>query len=86
MGAMMGTAGAMGASVLLWVLLALAVGVTGGIVVTRGVRSRRGATSAPVPPAESPAVREAKDALRLRYANGEISREEYLQGKVELED
>jgi uncharacterized membrane protein len=32
------------------------------------------------------AVREAKDALRLRYANGEISREDYLQGKVELED
>jgi hypothetical protein len=35
---------------------------------------------------ESPAAREAKDALRLRYANGEISREDYLQGKVELED
>jgi uncharacterized membrane protein len=35
---------------------------------------------------DSPAVREAQDALRLRYANGEISREEYLQGKVELED
>jgi len=31
-------------------------------------------------------VREAKDAWRLRYANGEISREDYLQGKVELED
>jgi hypothetical protein len=25
-------------------------------------------------------VREAKDALQLRYANGEIDREEYLQG------
>jgi uncharacterized membrane protein len=24
--------------------------------------------------------------LRLRYARGEISREDYLQGKVELED
>jgi uncharacterized membrane protein len=31
-------------------------------------------------------VQEAKDALRLRYANGQISRDEYLQGKVELED
>jgi len=31
-------------------------------------------------------VREAKDALRLRYANGEINREDYLQGKVELEN
>jgi uncharacterized membrane protein len=35
---------------------------------------------------DSPAVREAQDTLRLGYANGEISREEYLQGKVELED
>ena len=86
MGAMMGTAGAMGAWVLLWVLLVLAVGVTGGIVIARGVHSRRGAAPAPVSHAESPAVREAKDALRLRYAHGEISREEYLQGKVELED
>jgi len=36
--------------------------------------------------AEPPAVQQARDALRLRYANGEISREDYLQGKVELED
>ena len=35
---------------------------------------------------DSPALQEARDALRLRYARGEISREEYLQGKVELED
>lgn len=34
---------------------------------------------------DPPAVRQAKDTLRLRYANGEISREEYLHGKVELE-
>jgi len=40
----------------------------------------------PDPCHRTPAVREAKDALRLRYANGEISREAYLQGKVELED
>jgi hypothetical protein len=38
------------------------------------------------PAGDSSAVREPKDSLRLRYANGEISREEYLQGKVELED
>jgi uncharacterized membrane protein len=31
-------------------------------------------------------VREAKDALKMRYATGEIDREAYLQGKVELED
>jgi uncharacterized membrane protein len=29
---------------------------------------------------------EAKAALRLRYANGEISPEDYLQGKFELQD
>ena len=81
----MGTAGTMGAWVLLWVLLALAVGVTSGILIARGLHSRRAAPP-PVPPADSPALREAKDALRLRYANGEISREDYLQGKVELED
>jgi uncharacterized membrane protein len=30
-------------------------------------------------------MQEARDALRLRYANGEISWEDYLQGKVKLE-
>jgi uncharacterized membrane protein len=47
---------------------------------------RRSASFREVHANESPAVREAKDALRLRYANGEISREEYLHGKVELEE
>jgi len=83
---MMGTTGTMGAWILLWILLALALGVTAGILIARGLRARRGAAPPQIPPAESPAVREAKDALRLRYANGEISREDYLQGKVELED
>jgi hypothetical protein len=67
-------------------LLALAVGVTGGILVARSLRARHSAAPPQIQPAESPAVREAKDTLRLRYANGEISREDYLQGKVELED
>jgi uncharacterized membrane protein len=83
MGGMMST---MGGWILLWILLALAVGVTGGIVIARGVHSRRSAAPPPISLAELPAVREAKDALRLRYANGEISREDYLQGRVELED
>jgi putative membrane protein len=86
MGGMMGTSGATGAWIFLWVLLALALGVTGGILIVRRLHTRRSADPPRIPPAESPALREAKDALRLRYANGEITREEYLQGKVELED
>jgi len=57
-----------------------------GVVVARALGTRRGPEPPPLPPPGSPAVRQAKDALRLRYANGEIDREEYLQGKVELED
>ena len=78
--------GAMGAWILLWILLALGLGIAGGVLITRGLHTRHRAEPSQIPPAESPAVREAKDALRLRYANGEISREDYLQGKVELED
>lgn len=86
MGGMMGTTGTTGAWLLLWILLALGVGVIGGFLIADGLHSRRGATPPQIPPTESAAVREAKDALRLRYASGEISREDYLQGKVELED
>jgi len=86
MGGMMGTTGTMGAWILLWIALALALGLAGGILIARGLRTRRGPALPQITPAESPAVREAKDTLRLRYANGEISREDYLQGKVELED
>ena len=83
MGGMMGTTGTW---ILPWILLALALGVTGGILIARGLHARHSGAPPQLPPAESPAVREAKDALRLRYVNGEISREDYLQGKVELED
>ena len=76
----------MGAWVLLWIFLGLAVAVAAGVVVARALGTRRGPEPPPLPSPESPAVRQAKDALRLRYANGEIDREEYLQGKVELED
>ena len=76
----------MDAWIFLWIFLGLAVAVTAGSVVARVLGVSRKAYHPQVPPAESPAVREAKDALRLRYANGEISREGYLQGKVELED
>jgi putative membrane protein len=86
MGGMMGTSGTVGAWIILWILLAIAVGVTGGFLIAHALHTRRSAEPPQTPPTESPAVREAKDALRLRYANGEISREDYLQGKVELED
>ena len=85
MGGMMGGTGT-GAWMLLWIFLGVALAVAGGVVAALVLRTRGGAGPSEVRPAESPAVRQAKDALRLRYANGEISREDYLQGKVELED
>ena len=84
MGGMMG--GAMGAWILLWIILGLAVVTVGGVVVSQVLNTRRKADQPRIQVAESLAAQEAKDALRLRYARGEISREEYLQGKVELED
>ena len=85
MGAMMGGTG-MGGWIFLWIFLGLVAAVAVGVVVARALGTRREPGPRQVPPAESLAVREAKDALKLRYAHGEISREEYLQGKVELED
>jgi len=85
MGGMMGGAGA-GAWIALWIVLCAVLLVTGGVVAARALATRR---RAPLPPvhAEEPAgLPEARAALRMRYANGEISREDYLQGKVELED
>ena len=85
MGGMMGGAG-MGAWLLLWIFLALALAVTGGVLVARALGPRHQSPPPLVTALDSPAVREAKDTLKMRYARGEISREEYLQGKVELED
>lgn len=86
MGGMMGTTGTMGAWVLLWSLLGLALAVTVGVLVARVLSSRRSAGPRQIHATESPGLQEARDALRLHYANGGISREDYLQGKVELED
>lgn len=85
MGGMMGGVGT-GAWIFLWIFLGLAVVVTAGMVVTRVLIRGRTAHPSQILSAESPAVRQAKDALKLRYAHGEIGREEYLQGRVELED
>jgi len=72
--------------ILLWVILGVAVVVTAGVVAVRALGSEHKPEAPQVSPAESPALREAKDALKMRYAKGEIDREEYLQGKVELQD
>ena len=82
----MGTTATVGTWILLWILLGLGPGVTGGFLIAHGLHIRRGAARPQFPPYESAAVRDAKDVLRRRYANGEICREDYLQGKVELED
>jgi len=58
----------------------------GGVVAARVLATRRDAASPTVRAGEPPGLQEARAALRMRYANGEISREDYLQGKVELED
>jgi len=55
-------------------------------VIVQALSTRHEHEPSATPPADSSAVRKAKDTLKLRYAHGEISREEYLQGKVELED
>ena len=76
----------MGGWIFLWIFLGLVAAVAVGVVVARALGTRHEPEPRHIPPAESPAVREAKNALKLRYAHGEISREEYLQGRVELED
>ena len=86
MGGMMGTAGTAWGWTVLWVVLGVAVLVTGGVVAARALAARRDAASSPVGAGEPPGLPEARAVLRMRYANGEISREDYLQGKVELED
>jgi putative membrane protein len=82
---MMGSTG-MGGWIILWIILAVAVAVAAGVVVTRALGTRREPGPPQVSSAHSPAVRAAQDAMKMRYARGEISREEYLQGRVELED
>ena len=75
----------MGAWLFVWVLLGLFVAAGGGILAARAL-GRRGPGRRAIDASESVALRQARDALRMRYASGEIGREEYLQGKVELED
>ena len=77
--------GSTSAWILLWSLLGLALAMTAGVLAVRALRGGKRAAQPQVGPGDSAAVKEAQDALRLRYASGAISREDYLQGKVELE-
>ncbi len=88
MGGMMGTTGSAypWLLILLWSLLGLVVAVTSGVVAAKVLSSRHRADPRQIRAPEPPGVQEALEALRLRYARGEISREDYLQGKVELQD
>jgi uncharacterized membrane protein len=86
MGSMMGATGSMYVWAILWSLLGLALVVTGGIVVARVLSGRSRTDQRQLDAAEPPGLQEAQATLRRRYASGEISREDYLQGKVELED
>jgi putative membrane protein len=70
--------------VALLIFLGCVVAVSAGIANARTVGWHK-AEQPQITPPESTGTQRAWDALRLRYAKGEISREEYLQGKVELE-
>jgi hypothetical protein len=63
-----------------------ALGVTGGILIAAGLQTQRGAKPYRFRRLNRPPCAKPRMPLRLRYANGEIRRENYLQGKVELED
>jgi putative membrane protein len=79
----------MGGGMVAWIVLGIAVVAAAVVAVAwagRALGGRRADGPGQVRPSDSRGSREALEALRLRYARGEISREEYLQGKVELED
>ncbi|WP_026122201.1 SHOCT domain-containing protein [Nocardiopsis halotolerans] len=70
------------------ILIMLALGVFLVVTVASVARSadpsRPGRRRAPEP-SRPPAVDAAEEELRLRYARGEIDREEFLQRKIDLE-
>lgn len=84
MGGMMGAASAW---MIFWIVLGLAVvvlAVAGGVLTVRALAGR-GADAGRAPALLPPGLAEATAELRRRYAAGEITREDYLQGKVDLE-
>ena len=77
---------ATGSWMLVWIVLGVVLAVAGGAWAALTLGSRHRDSPPQIHAAKPGSVQEAQDALRLRYARGEISREDYLQGKVELED
>ncbi|WP_017537431.1 SHOCT domain-containing protein [Nocardiopsis halophila] len=67
-------------------MAAVAVMATAAWLVVVSVQKVRGAPPPAFPPEEGPRRPDpALDELRLRYARGEIGREEYLQRRIDLE-
>lgn len=62
------------------VLVLVALGVYLAVTVSASVNAGRAVPERPHPP-----VDRAQEELRLRYARGEIDREEYLQRRIDLE-
>lgn len=84
-GGMMGGGGAW--MMAFWIVLTLVfvtLAVVGGVWLSRAL-SRRDAPREVAVAARPPGLDSAQAELRHRYAAGEISREEYLQGKIDLE-
>jgi putative membrane protein len=72
---------------ILWSVVGLAVlvlAVAGSVLTVRALAGR-GADVGSTPALSPPGLAEATAELRRRYAAGEITREDYLQGKVDLE-
>ena len=86
MGGMMAGTGPVYAWVMLLILVGVAMAVTLGIVGMRVLRGRHDGDAQLFQGSEARRLDDAQAVLRLRYARGDISREVYLQGKVELED
>jgi putative membrane protein len=86
MGGMMGSSGPMYGWIILWTVIGVALLVGGSVVAGRFLHAHAHGAAPVIRSPEPPKLDEAQAALRQRYARGEISREDYLQAKVELED
>jgi putative membrane protein len=85
MGGMM-TSGTAYVWAIVLILAVMALTAASGVVVARVLRARDVSRRQVRDASESRAADGAQEALRMRYASGEISREDYLQAKIELED